>query len=65
MRNGCCKDCTERYVGCHSSCEKYISECEQREKEKQAIIEGEHKDRLLREYKYNSIQRFKKGRGIK
>lgn len=21
-----CKGCTERYVGCHSSCEKYIAE---------------------------------------
>lgn len=20
----CCKDCTERYVGCHASCQKYV-----------------------------------------
>lgn len=22
----CCKDCKERYIGCHSKCEKYITE---------------------------------------
>lgn len=24
MISGPCKDCTERYVGCHSKCEKYV-----------------------------------------
>jgi len=22
----CCKECTKRYLGCHSECEEYISE---------------------------------------
>lgn len=33
----CCKDCEERYVGCHSTCEKYLQE-----KEKY----GEHRDKI-------------------
>ena len=24
----CCKDCEERYIGCHSKCERYIQEIE-------------------------------------
>ena len=23
---GCCKDCTKRYVGCHSKCDSYLKE---------------------------------------
>lgn len=30
----CCKDCTERYVGCHSKCEKYLEEKQLLEKQK-------------------------------
>lgn len=22
----CCKECTDRYIGCHGKCEKYIEE---------------------------------------
>ena len=38
-----CKDCTERYVGCHSYCEKYkaekarYDECKLREREQRDI----------------------------
>ena len=38
-----CKDCTERYIGCHSYCEKYkaerakYDECRMREKEQKDI----------------------------
>jgi len=30
----CCKDCEERYIGCHSKCEKYIKEKQTLEKSK-------------------------------
>jgi len=23
--SGCCRDCTERYLGCHDHCKKYLS----------------------------------------
>ena len=36
-----CKDCTERHVGCHSTCEKYISE----KAENDRLREEEHHKR--------------------
>lgn len=33
----CCKDCEERYIGCHSKCERYIQEIENWKKVKKQI----------------------------
>lgn len=30
----CCKDCKDRYVGCHSNCEEYKKQKEKYEEEK-------------------------------
>lgn len=43
----CCKDCTERHVGCHGKCERYIKQNE------------EHQKRLAEEKKANDVQRYK------
>lgn len=32
----CCKDCQDRQVGCHSTCERYIAEKAQYDKDQQA-----------------------------
>lgn len=32
MVTNSCKDCTERHVGCHSDCEKYLKFVEENEK---------------------------------
>lgn len=32
-----CKDCPDRYVGCHSKCDKYLEFKEQHSKEKTII----------------------------
>ena len=32
-----CKDCDKRYVGCHSTCEDYISFAKKKKKENDAI----------------------------
>lgn len=37
----CCKDCKERKLGCHSTCENYLKERGMKDKEN---------DRLFREY---------------
>lgn len=37
----CCRNCTQRYVGCHGECETYIKEKERWEKEKEVIKENE------------------------
>lgn len=35
----CCKDCKDRYLGCHDKCEKYIKQKLQNEKERNAYRE--------------------------
>lgn len=37
MRVGCCYGCTDRKVGCHGTCEKYLSAKEEIEKENAVI----------------------------
>lgn len=44
----CCKDCTERVLGCHSTCERYINECEERERLKQMQKGYQHKDKWIK-----------------
>lgn len=36
----CCKDCEERYVGCHSKCEKYIKQTEEWKDIKKKVSES-------------------------
>lgn len=38
----CCKDCTERQIGCHGSCKRYLDEVK---------AENEKKERLWKEKK--------------
>ena len=49
----CCKDCTKRFVGCHSQCQKYIVakvihtyKRDKIGKEKDLIFNDTHYDRL-------------------
>lgn len=35
-----CKDCTDRYVGCHSTCESYKQYQEENEKARKAVREA-------------------------
>ena len=30
--NWCCHNCTERYIGCHGKCEKYIKQNEEHQR---------------------------------
>ena len=38
-----CKDCTDRRLGCHAVCEKYISETEELAKKKKEFINNMEK----------------------
>ena len=56
----CCKDCTDRYPGCHAKCEKYISQRAEYDR-----IKAEHKKKAmisngLYEEKCNTIHRTTK-----
>ena len=46
----CCKDCTERYIGCHSDCDRYNKEKSDIDKYK-AIVQS-HKDKINRDRAY-------------
>ena len=48
MAKFCCKGCTERHVGCHSTCEKYITE----KAENERLREKEHE--LKKQYQADS-----------
>ena len=40
----CCKGCSDRHIGCHADCEKYIREKEESEAFKAAIRKAKGKD---------------------
>lgn len=56
---GVCKDCTEREVGCHSSCERYITAKKEWEAEKNRIYTEKCKDSNYDNYHFNAIYRHK------
>jgi hypothetical protein len=39
--------CTERHIGCHSGCERYLEEKEQREKAKSEILKHKSADKAV------------------
>lgn len=59
-----CKNCTERHVGCHSACEKYISEKQQYQADKAEYNEAisEYKQLDGYEYKRNTARKREKKR---
>lgn len=46
----CCKDCTERHIGCHSDCDRYNKEKSDSDKYK-AIVQSQ-KDKINRDRAY-------------
>lgn len=47
MNNNTCKDCVERVVGCHATCEKYKEFVAENERLKQLKRQDTMKDLLL------------------
>lgn len=54
--NAPCARCTEREVGCHSKCEKYIAYTKERRK----VSERRNKDEDVDNWQYGSIYKNKK-----
>ena len=46
-----CKDCPDRYIGCHSSCNKYISYKNELEDFKAKVKKAKDKEIVFIEYK--------------
>ena len=58
----CCKDCTQRHIGCHSDCERYNKEKSDNDNYK-AIVQS-HKDKINRDRAYvrEAIERNRRSR---
>lgn len=59
MNINCCKDCNERRVGCHSSCEVYINMKKKHDEIKEKIRKSKY-----REYELNSVSIKKRNYSI-
>lgn len=55
-----CKECTERFVGCHTVCVKYEDYKQALETEKERCKAFSESDRIYNEYVSESIKRNKK-----
>ena len=66
---GPCYNCPDRYVGCHSSCAKYISYLQDLEAKRKMVYESkrrmadyEHKNYLINKCQKNKRRKHKYGK---
>ena len=57
---GSCKDCPDRYSGCHDVCDSYQKRKAEREERNAAIKEAKSIDSLWRSYAKDSLNRHNK-----
>lgn len=61
----CCKDCQERFIGCHATCEKYIAQNAAHLEEKQREKEIKSVERMMKDYRvrerYRTVRKRKRG----
>ena len=58
-----CKDCTERTVGCHSTCEGYMEYKIKHSKAKDLLDESRRVDRIHQEYVFKQRTKELRARG--
>ncbi len=64
-RNGPCKDCEERYSGCHSECKRYLEWTEGIKEMKAAVYKAKGKDQALDEIAISASRKRKRWTGIR
>ncbi len=57
--SGCCKDCKDRHMACHDSCEKYQDALAEWLERKRRIKAEKRKESEMREYNINQVKRMK------
>lgn len=55
-----CLDCTDRHVGCHSECDKYLSYKIDMTNQKAIVADNKARDNIIFSYKSQSIMRMRK-----
>lgn len=58
MNNAPCKDCPDRLVGCHSTCEKYITFAKEKRQQNEIIKKAKHEESLF----YSPHNRYKRNK---
>lgn len=56
----CCKDCTKRQIGCHSTCSDYIKQHAERQKLNKLMYNEKRKHYDVNSYKLNVIAKSDK-----
>ena len=56
----CCKDCTQRHIGCHSDCERYNKEKSDSDKYKAIVQSNKDKINQDRAYVREAIERSRR-----
>lgn len=56
--NAPCKDCSDRQVGCHSTCEKYIVFSKEKRQRNEIIKKAKHEQNLF----YSPYHRYKRNK---
>ena len=54
-----CKDCSERAVGCHSACQKYLVARTEQIKKVQEIVKAKKAEDDMDDYKIRAIEKTK------
>lgn len=52
-----CKDCTDRYLGCHDQCEKFQDAKHKVQEEKEKLLNAMKKDAVYADYKRKKIRK--------
>ena len=60
MKNGCCLNCTERKIGCHATCEKYLEYAQSRKDLSKARFEHAMKQRGSERYTRCTINKIRR-----
>ena len=66
MRNdNPCRDCTERIIGCHSTCNRYSEWSAEHKRQKDEIRRKRDEHNAVNNYSYAAGERIKKIKGMK
>ena len=55
-----CQDCKDRYLGCHSNCQKYLEAKAEHSKEKESVTQIKEDERRFDSYEIERRSKIKK-----
>lgn len=57
-----CRDCEDRYPGCHGTCEKYLEAKKEYDEFKRVVFENRNDNMRLYTHKINAMRKARKNR---